>query len=757
MKIRNLKRKSLLWGLVLCSVCTTLQAQEQPLYKDAKQPVEVRVEDLLRRMTVEEKAYQLSSLYLGVGKEIFQGSKNVTVGELRDPILKGYGTVSSPSRVLYPEELTKFLNALQKVAVEESRLGIPLFVEEEALHGIVIKGSSCFPQPIGMASSWNVDLMREVSDWIGKQTQSIGITHVMQPVLDLARDGRHGRFPETMGEDPYLVSRMCGEFVKEVQQENVVCAAKHFAANFVTEAGREASNIELSERALRETHLVPYEYAVKKCGVKGIMTAYNAINSVPCTTNKWLLEDVLRQDWGFDGVVVSDWSAVPHLYNFHHSVESVEEGAALSVKAGLDIDLPSGEGYVQLANAVKSGKLSEKELDVPVRRVLRQKFEMGLFEHPYVDPKRAEQLRKDPKGRELTREMARESIVLLKNDGILPIKKDVKRIAVLGPNAADVRLGGYTAYDVEASSPLEGIKEQFGNNVEIVYEKGTGIFGGKPGETTKALDVVRKSDMAILFMGGDGNNDGLATGGEAIDRMDLELMGDQEAFIQQVAALGKPVVVVLVDGRPVVVRNWIDKVNALVMMWYAGEEGGNAIAEILKGDVNPSGKLPCTFPQSTGQCPLYYSIHPQGRPSETAELKMKQRNNQRYEPQYPFGFGLSYTSFEYSNLKIEGQNTLHPTVSVEIKNTGSCTGCEVVQLYLSSKENRIVRKVKELRGFQRVSLAPSETKKIEFVLSPEDFTFLNEVLKPEIDEGDYEVLVGSNSQEGVKGILTVKL
>ena len=258
-------------------------------------------------------------------------------------------------------------------------------------------------------------------------------------------------------------------------------------------------------------------------------------------------------------------------------------------------------------------------------------------------------------------------------------------------------------------------------------------------------------------MGGDGNNDGLATGGEAIDRMDLELMGDQEAFIQQVAALGKPVVVVLVDGRPVVVRNWIDKVNALVMMWYAGEEGGNAIAEILKGDVNPSGKLPCTFPQSTGQCPLYYSIHPQGRPSETAELKMKQRNNQRYEPQYPFGFGLSYTSFEYSNLKIEGQNTLHPTVSVEIKNTGSCTGCEVVQLYLSSKENRIVRKVKELRGFQRVSLAPSETKKIEFVLSPEDFTFLNEVLKPEIDEGDYEVLVGSNSQEGVKGILTVKL
>lgn len=731
------------------------QAKQIPLYKDSKQPIEKRIDDLLQRMTLEEKIYQLCAWYMAKGSEIYQSSPDLSVEDIRKNILKGYGSISTPARQLSAEKEAELINKIQKIALEETRLGIPLLVGDEALHGAVVKSASCFPQPIGMASTWDLDLIGRVGDVIGKEVKSVGINQVMAPVLDLGREPRHGRFPESFGEDPYLVSLMGGTLIKHIQKLGVACTPKHFVANFVGEGGREGANMELSERALRETHLVPYEYAVKQCGILGIMTAYNAINGIPCTVNSWLLNNILREEWGFRGVVVSDWSSVPHLYTYHRCVESPQEGAVRALKAGMDIDLPHGETYIQLIDAVQQGMLKESELNVSVRRILWLKFHLGLFETPYVSQEEAKRMHEDPTHRELSLETARKSLVLLKNNGVLPIKDTVKRIAVLGPNADAVRLGGYTAFDVESITPLKALKKRFGDDVELIYEKGTGLFDGKPEEMEKALEMVKVADMAILFMGGDGNNNGLASGGETIDRMDLRLMGRQEEFIRKITEAGKPVIVVLVDGRPVVVRDWIDKVDGLVMMWYAGEEGGNAIADLLKGTYNPSGKLPCTFPKSTGQCPLYYSYYPMGRAGSTAELGGGS-SNKRYDPQYPFGFGLSYTTFEYGKPDITGNGSLTPTISIEVKNAGKIAGEEVVQLYVSSKGNRIVRPVKELKAFKRIHLNPGESKQIDFTLSPSDFMFLNEKMEPEVDEGEYEILVGTNSKEGVKAELIVE-
>ena len=740
---------------IACFMALSMYAKKIAIYKDAKQPIEKRVDDLLSRMTVEEKVMQLCCWYMAEGSEIYRSSPEHSMQDIEDNITKGYGSVSTPARNLYAEQSAEMINKMQKIAVTKTRLGIPVLVGDEALHGIDVKGACCFPQPIGIASTWDIDLMQRVATAIGKEAFSTGVRQVMSPVLDLGREPRHGRFYETFGEDPLLVSLMGGTFVSEVQRHGVVCTPKHFVANFVGEAGREGANMEISERALRESHFVPYEYAVRQCGALGIMTAYNAVDGVPCAINKWLMQDILRDEWGFRGIVVSDWSSVPHLKNFHHCIDSLQQGAVLALRAGMDVDLPHGESFIALTQAVKEGHLSESELDVNVGRVLWLKFHLGLFDNPYIDTKVGKELRDCAEHRQLARQMARESIVLLKNDGILPISNNVKRIAVLGPNAAEVRLGGYTANGVDAISPLDGLRNILGDKVELVYQKGAGIFNSKPEEVEQAIEAVKSCDMAILFMGGDGNNSGQGTGGETVDRTDLRLMGKQEELINKVAATGKPIVVVLVDGRPVVVKPWLDKVNGLVMMWYAGEEGGNAIAEVLSGDFNPSGKLPCTFPMTTGQCPLYYSCYPMGRASRSAELNVPY-DNYRYNPQFPFGFGLSYTTYKYDNATVVNNNSTSPVIKVEVTNSGSRAGSEVVQLYLASKTHRVVRRVKELKAFRRIHLKPGETKTVEFTLADTDFMFLNKKLQKEVDEGTYEVTIGPDSMNGISTTFNVK-
>ncbi|MGN0229430.1 MAG: glycoside hydrolase family 3 N-terminal domain-containing protein [Muribaculaceae bacterium] len=738
-----------------CLMTLSTHAKKTIIYKDAKQPIEKRVDDLLSRMTVEEKVMQLCCWYMAEGSEIYRTSPEHSLQDIEENITKGYGSVSTPARNFYSEQAAEMINKMQKIAITKTRLGIPILVGDEALHGAVVKGACCLPQPIGMAATWDVDLMHQAATAIGKEAFYSGVRQVMSPVLDLGREPRHGRFYETFGEDPLLVSLMGGAFVSEVQRQGVVCTPKHFVANFVGEAGREGANMEISERALRESHFVPYEYAVRQCCALGIMTAYNAVDGVPCAINKWLMQDILRDEWGFQGIVVSDWSSVPHLKNFHHCIDSLQQGAVLALRAGMDIDLPHGESFLTLIQAVKDGQLSERELDVNVGRVLWLKFHLGLFDNPYIDTKTGKELRDCPDHRRLARQMARESIVLLKNDGILPIGNSVKRIAVLGPNAAEVRLGGYTANGVDAISPLDGLRKIIGDKVELVYQKGAGIFNSKPEEVEQAVEAVKTCDMAILFMGGDGNNSGQGTGGETVDRTDLRLMGKQEELINKVAATGKPIVVVLVDGRPVVVKPWLDKVNGLVMMWYAGEEGGNAIAEVLSGDFNPSGKLPCTFPMTTGQCPLYYSCYPMGRASRSAELNVPY-DNYRYNPQFPFGFGLSYTTYKYDNATVVNNNSTSPVIKVEVTNSGSRAGSEVVQLYLASKTHRVVRRVKELKAFRRIHLEPGETKTVEFTLADTDFMFLNDKLQKEVDEGTYEVTIGPDSMNGISTTFNVK-
>ena len=749
-----MKIKSIFFLLTLaCSsfVASGKNKNTEP-YKNKDLSIEKRVNDLLKRMTLEEKVYQLCPVYLSEGDEIYKSTKEYSIDRAREFILKGYGSVSIPTREMYARKSAETVNSLQRIAMEESRLGIPLLLNEEALHGMVGRGACSFPQPIALASTWDLELMTKIGDAIGKEISTRGCNQVLSPTLDLGRDPRHGRFTETYGEDPLLVALMGGEYIKEVQKYNIACTPKHLLANFVGEGGREGANIEFSERALRETHLYPFEYAIKECDVLGVMPAYNAINGIPCHANKWLMDDVFRKEWGFKGLFVSDWSGVMHLSSSHYVANGLEDAAVLAVSSGVDIDLPRGACYPKLYDAVNNKKISEKDIDQSVRRILWLKFRLGLFENPYADPQEAEKFQDHKTHRNLALEAAQKSIVLLKNDGTLPINNNIKKIAVIGPNANVVRLGQYSATGVKAVSPLQGLKNMFGDDVEINYEQGVDIKKASQENIDKAKNIANNSDLTIMFMGGSD----WGTGAESQDRADLKLMGKQEEFIRQIAELGKPIVVVLVDGRPVIVRDWIDKVNALVMMWFAGEEGGNAIAGIIKGDVNPSGKLPCSFPMFTGQLPLYYSHYPFGRESHTAEIIGQKNNKKRYDPQFPFGYGLSYTSFEYSDIEVKNNNSLKPELTIKIKNTGDFDGDEVVQLYLTSKISRIVRPVKQLRYFERVSLKPGEEKSISFNLQEKDFMIMNENSKPELDKGEYTVLIGKDSQNGKSTIINVK-
>ncbi|WP_455643374.1 glycoside hydrolase family 3 N-terminal domain-containing protein [Parabacteroides sp.] len=730
-------------------------------YKNPKFSIEQRVDDLLKRMTVEEKVYQMCALRLGEGDEIFRTSGEYTIDLIRKEFGEhGIGNVSCPTTDRVAEHSAKIINEIQRVAVEETRLGIPVLVNDEALHGIKGKGATSYPQSIALSSTWNLPLMREVADAIGREAHSRGITQVLSPTLDLARDPRHGRMEETYGEDPGLVALFGVEFIKGVQGQGVVCSPKHFIANFVASGGREAGNIALSERELREIHLVPYEAAVKQAGVKSLMAAYNAIDGVPCHANRWLLTDVLRDDWGFTGFTVSDWSGVNHTHGYHRIASSWEESAVLCSKAGLDVDLPRIRSYKQLTEAIKSGKIKESDIDVNVRRILRVKFELGLFENPYVEEKDAVRLQDAPELRRLARKAARQSIVLLKNENqVLPL--NYKKIAVVGPNADVLQLGGYSAVGVKGNTPLQGIRAAFEGASEILYAKGCGLTQNDCSGFDEALSIAGQADVTVLVMGGRNG----VTGGETQDRIDLDLMGVQEELIKRVSALGKPVVVVLVDGRPVTMMDWIDEVDGVVMMFYAGEEGGNALGEVLSGKVNPSGKLTVTIPRYTGQLPMPLLSRPHGRESSFAEFPSIKRSDpviakhNRYYPLYPFGYGLSYTSFRYSGLKLskkEIQKGDEIVVSVDITNEGYMEGDEIVQLYLTDLYCRISQPQKKLQGFQRVFIPVGETRRVTFTLTGKNMSFLNERFEEEIGDGEFEVFVGKNSMDGTVEKFIVK-
>ena len=762
---------------------------EKLVYLDSTQPVERRVEDLLGRMTLEEKISQLKAKWhLGkIFSELF-GDLSADFGGLSDKRKKleilfyeiiserditeamsthfwrkrckeiviekgknGVGRLSCPLTPFSPKESTELANKIQKFALEETRLGIPLIIHDEALHGCIAKGSSIFPQSIALASSWNPDLMKEVSTAIGKETRARGIHQCLSPTINIARDPRCGRTEETYGEDPYLASLMAVSFVKGVQGGKVVATPKHFVANFVGDGGRDSNAIHLSERILREIYFPAFKACIKEAGALSIMAAYNSLDGLPCSSNKWLLTDVLRGEWGFKGFVVSDYDAILGLYALnwptfergvattsHKVARTKAEAAKKAIEAGLDIELPQSDCFEELLRLVKKGKLSEEVINEAVRRILRVKFWLGLFENPYVDPEYAEKICNCQKHRKLALKAAREAIVLLKNDGILPLSRDLKSIGVIGPNADEVRVGGYSSYGAKVVIPLEGIKNKVSKNTQVYFTEGSKLTGSSKEGFEEAIKIAKKSNVTILFVG-----NSKETEGEGKDRCNLDLPGVQEDLIKEISNTGTPVVVVLINGSAITMSKWINNVQAVVEAWYPGEEGGNAIGDVLFGDYNPAGRLPITFPKTVGQLPLYYNHKPTGRGYDYVDLRGKQML-------FPFGYGLSYTKFEYSNLKINPEKiTLQEKVniSVDAQNIGRYKGDEVVQLYISDKVATVARPLKELKKFERIALEPEEKKRVNFTLLPQDLAFYDINMDLVVERGIFEVMIGGSSED----------
>ena len=764
-------------------------ARKRMRYRDARLSVETRVRDLLGRMTLQEKVRQLWAVN---AEDVLHGGK-LSRRKARKSIGKGMGQLSYVLRHFGPREGAALANDIQRFAVEETRLGIPIIIHDECLHGCMARGSTSYPQSIGLAATWTPELVRKMAGAIGRETRSRGIRQALSPCVNIARDVRCGRTQESYGEDPHLSAEMAVAFVKGLQSRGVVATPKHFAANYVGDGGRDSHPIHISERLLREIYLPVFEACVRGAGALSIMPAYNSIDGVPCSCDRWLLTDVLRKEWGFKGFTVSDYESVLGAYSLHHVAGSKAEIAAKALAAGMDVDLPKAECFSELERLVKKGKLPERVVDESVRRVLRVKLSLGLFEDPYVSPDRAVELCDTGENRELARELSRRSIVLLKNDGVLPLKKTVKSIAVIGPNAdtvevhysdyrggydpvfgrevpwgGNVILGNYSAQGMKVVTPLEGMRNKVSGKTRVQLARGCDVFGNSPREVReairmgidlkgmkeafqtsprsirKAVRVAAKADVAVLFMGNWSMAEPLTSEGESADRCDLDLPGAQEELIREVCKVNRHVVVVLIGGSAVTMSAWKDDVGGIVEAWYPGEEGGNAIADVLFGDCNPGGKLPITFPVTTGQLPLYYNHKPTGRVDDYVFQRGRQA-------MFPFGHGLSYTRFAYRGLKVKKTRAkgkpLRVTVGLKVRNAGKRAGDEVVQLYIRDVVSELSRPVKELKAFRRVSLKQGETKQVEFVLGRKDFSYLGRDLKPVLEPGEFEIMVGSSSED----------
>ncbi|PMQ00768.1 MAG: beta-glucosidase [Dictyoglomus sp. NZ13-RE01] len=752
-------------------------------YLDKSLSIEERVEDLLSKMTLEEKAAQLKSRIFAFWKTIVDFVENLPLEDLNEEQLNDFnnsifnavfesvfrrpeihniisrnlvknswlkalegeqkipiGQFACVLRDFSPRESAEFANKIQKYVLENSRLKIPILIHDECLHGCMAKGSTIFPQAIAMSCTWDPELIREMAVAIGKETRARGIHQALSPTINIARDPRCGRTEETYGEDPYLASKFAVAFIEGLQSQKVAATPKHYAANFVGDGGRDSYPIHFSERLLREVYFQTFKAAVEKAGAMSIMSAYNSIDGVPCTANKWLLTDVLRNEWGFKGYVVSDYMAVTHLITKHRVASSKEEAAKLALEAGLDVELPDSDCFENIVNLVKQGKLNQEVLDNAVRRVLRVKFWLGLFDDPYVDPDYAEKINDHPAHRELALKIARESIVLLKNDSdILPLDKNIKKIAVIGPNADIPRMGGYSGYGVKIVTPLEGIKNKVSKSTEVYYAQGCELIGDSKKGFEEAIKIAEKCDVAILFMG----DSVPETQGEQRDRHNLDLPGVQEDLIKAICATGIPVIVVLINGSAITMTKWINDVKAVLEAWYPGEEGGNAIADVLFGDYTPGGKLTITFPKHVGQLPLYYNHRPTGRVDDYCDLRGRQAL-------FEFGYGLSYTKFKYSNLRLSKEKVPIDgvlEVSFDIENIGKFDGDEVAQLYLRKEYSQVARPVKELKGFKRISLKKGEKKTVTLKLTEEELGFYDRNLNFVVEPGRYEIMIGSSSED----------
>ena len=751
---------------------------QQPLYKQASAPVEERVKDLMGRMTIDEKIGQLCC---PMGWEMYTKTKNdVVASDLYKEKMKKMPlgsfwavlradpwTQKTLENGLNPELGAKALNALQKYAVEETRLGIPILFAEECPHGHMAIGTTVFPTSLLMASTWNKDLIYRVGETIALEARLQGANVGYGPVLDIAREPRWSRMEESFGEDPVLTATIGVSFMKGMQGEaqndgqHLYSTLKHFAAYGIPEAGRNGARSVVGMRQLFSDFLPPFKKAVEE-GVATIMTSYNTVDGIPCTSNKFLLTDVLRGMWGFKGFVYSDLMSIEGIVG-NRVAKDNKEAAVLALKAGLDMDLGGNAYGNNLRKAFDEGAVTTEDIDKAVANVLRMKFRMGLFENPYVSPKEAKKLVRSKEHKALAREVAREGIVLLKNDGVLPLKKDIGTIAVIGPNADMMynQLGDYTAPQErsEIVTVLDGIRQAVSPSTKVNYVKGCAVRDVTTSNIPAAVEAARAADAVVLVVGGssardfetkykgtgaaDISNDGVKIlsdmdCGEGYDRSTLRLLGDQEALMEAVAATGKPLVVVYIEGRALNMNMASEKAQALLTAWYPGEQGGAAIADVLFGDCNPAGRLPVTIPRSEGQLPLFYS---QGKHGSYVDGEGT--------PLYAFGYGLSYTTFEYSNLEIkkgDGKDALQ-TVSCTVTNTGNRDGEEIVQLYISDKVASVSQYPILLKAFESVALKKGESRKITFTLGEEQLSIYNVEMKQVVEPGDFKVMVGAASND----------
>jgi beta-glucosidase len=774
-------------ALLLCAVILAAiifpaaLAQELPAYKNRNLPVEQRVADLLPRMTLEEKIAQLGGSWQNPDqtkdpKDRFVGAKREFQPDQAALLLKnGLGGMSRPSENRGPREMAEFTNTLQKWVRENTRLGIPVLFHEECLHGNAAPKGTSYPQAIALASTWDPALVTNVFTQVASEVRARGAQQCLAPVLDLARDPRWGRTEETYGEDPYLVSRIGVAAVHGFQgagpiidKSHVLATTKHFAVHGQPEGGTNVAPGNYSERVIREYFLRPFEAALTEGQAQTVMASYNEIDGIPSHSNKHLLTDILRQEWGFQGLVVSDYFAIAQLISIHHVTATNAGAAKMALEAGVDMELPAVDAFTTLADQVKQGTVSEALIDRSVARLLREKFLLGLFDDPYVDPDYAEKITNSPEHQQLSLKAAHEAITLLKNqNNLLPLDKSkYKRIAVIGPNAKEVHLGGYSDNPGRGVSILQGIKDKVGSGAEILYSEGCKITEtppdwnadkvvlGDPALNAKriaeAVKVAQRADVVILALG-----DNEQTSREAWaedhkgDRDSLDLLGNQDDLVKEILSTGKPTVAFLLEGRPNSINYIAENVPAILDGWYLGQEGGTAVADVLFGDYNPAGRLPITVPRSVGQLPDYYYQKPSAK---------REYLGSTVEPLFPFGYGLSYTTFKYATPRLDPDN-IGPEgstkVSVDVTNSGKVRGDEVVQLYIRDEVSSVTRPVKELRGFRRISLEPGETKTVEFPLGFAELSFLNRDMHRVVEPGAFKIMVGGNSRDLIETELHV--
>ena len=751
-----MRRKLFLLLVVLTAFCSCTKKQD-------------KVDVLLSQMTLEEKCGQLTcpigfNFYGKEGDSLWLADDfigmmdTLPLGSCWAVLRADPWSRKTVETGLKPRESARLLNMMQRHAVENTRLGIPLLFCEETPHGHMAVGTTVFPTGIGQASTWNPELLEKMGEVMGREVRLQGAQVGYGPVLDIARDPRWSRVEETMGEDPYL-SGVLGAAVVNGMQKHVCATLKHLAAYGIPQGGHNAATAEVGQNRLMTDYLPSFEKAICEGGAKTVMTSYNTIDGVPCSANQWLLQAVLRKSWEFKGVVFSDLNAVNAIYATQHVAADPAEAAALALKAGVDIDLGGYNYGGFLKEALQRGLVTEADIDSAVRHVLQLKFDLGLFENPYVDEALAEAEVGTIENAQLAKQVALESAVLLKNDGVLPFGENIKKVAVIGPNADNMynQLGDYTApQDLDRIvTMLEGIREK--GRAEVLYAKGCAVRDEADVNIDEAVKTAQTADVVVLVVGGSSARDFKTsyeeTGaaivnnqisdmdcGEGYDRSTLKLLGKQEELMQRIYTTGKPVVSVYIQGRPLDMNLAAEKSNVLLTLWYPGMEGGSALADILWGDYNPAGRLPISIPRSVGQIPVYYS---QPQTGDYVEESAK--------PLYPFGYGMSYTQFEYSNLQVETVSKMDTLckVTCQVKNISTCDGEEVVQLYVRDEVASIALASKLLKGFQKVLINKGETRQVIFYLTKRDLSVYSAEKGWNFEAGEFTMMVGGSSNEGL--------